>query len=156
MELTRVDTQKLAEMIAEANRHLEAALAILEPVLVALNEADRLGTVKPPIRFPAAARDMVRVAALAPAIAEMAEFDAAAVTEDLDNVALLAPLAQNNERLRVLVDDSRLAWLAEAYGPALALYRMSREGVKSNPKLGPIVTPLADVFASRRRRRENQ
>ncbi|MEQ1501054.1 MAG: hypothetical protein ABMB14_02440 [Myxococcota bacterium] len=153
MELTRVDSIKLAAAAEAATRHLNAAIAALEPLLTALNEADRATTLRPPVRFLEAGREMVRAAALAPALAETADFDATAVAEDLDNVALLAPVAQNLERLKALLDDSRLVWLAEAYAPSLALYRVCKEAQKSTPKLAPIVTPLADVFASRRKTR---
>jgi hypothetical protein len=151
MELTRVDTAKLRKALEAANHRLEEALAEVATLLVQLNEAERSGCVRPPVRFVDAGRDMVRVAELAPGLAQTADFHPAAVTEDLDNVALLAPLSQNVDRLKSLLDDSRLAWLAEAYQPSLVLYRLAKEGLRTNPRLEPIVLPLADVFASRRR-----
>jgi hypothetical protein len=74
------------------------------------------------------------------------------VVEDLDNVEALAPLAVPLARLRRLVDDSRLTWLAEAYVTSLAFYGVAKVRAKKDGNLHETIGPLANVFASPRRR----
>jgi hypothetical protein len=150
--LSRVDTAALQTALTTAEEHLRQALTAVEPHLVALTDKERASVVRPPLRFPEAGRSMARVASDWPEMAGRASFDAAAVTEDLDNAAALSELSDLVDRLQALVEDSRLLWLAEAYLPSLALYDIAKAGAKYDGKLQALVDPMADVFASRRRK----
>lgn len=94
---------------------------------------------------------MIRAAADYPDLAERAEFEIAGVQEDLDNAGELASAQELLDQLARLVDDSRLLWLAEAYVPSLALYRLAKAAATVDGTLEALVKPLEDVFASRRK-----
>jgi hypothetical protein len=139
MEFTRVDTKALAAAVAEATEHIRLALLLMDPFLVTITDEEREDYPRPSVRYPDAGRSLARGAVDAPDMAARAEFVPAAVTEDLDNAAALAPLL---ERLAVLVqrtDDSKLVWLAEAYVPSLALYRLAKAGAKVNGNMAALV-----------------
>lgn len=151
MEFTRLDSKKLAGAVAVATEHVRLALLALDGMLVTLTDQERVDFLRPPVRFPEAARSLARAAVEAPDMAARAEFDPVAVTEDLDNAACLSPLV---EKLAVLVrrtDDSRLVWLAEAYTPSLALYRLAKAGATVDGSLQALVEPIGEVFANRRK-----
>ena len=143
---------KLAASATEATELVRLALLAMEGMLVELTDRERTDLPRPSVRFPEAARSLARAAIEAPDLAERAAFDAAAVTEDLDNVAALAPLM---EQLAILVrrtDDSRLRWLAEAYVPSLALHGLAKAGARVDGSLEALVEPMGGIFAARRKR----
>jgi hypothetical protein len=146
MEFTRVDPARLAAQVREAEVLLAQAEAGLGALLTTLTDEERANVLRPSARFPDAGRELARIAAERPDLAQRADFDGAAVIEDLDNAGALAPLAARLARLTRLVDDSRALWLAEAYVPSLSLYRVTRSAD------GERVAPMEEIFAARRRR----
>jgi hypothetical protein len=151
MEFTRVETAAVQARVAAANGYFRLALTELQAVLVALTDEERESLLRPSVRFPEAGRAMIRAAADYPDLAERAEFEIAGVQEDLDNAGELASAQELLDQLARLVDDSRLLWLAEAYVPSLALYRLAKAAATVDGTLEALVKPLEDVFASRRK-----
>ncbi|MFW5741225.1 MAG: hypothetical protein ACOC1F_12745 [Myxococcota bacterium] len=150
MAMTRVDTKKLQDAVADAETHIQAALNALEPLLILLTEEERARTLRAPKGFPEAARKLAGASGDHPQIVAATEFVPEAVTEDLDNVAVLSKLEAPLARLDQLIADSKLAWTAEAYMPSLQLYGVAKVRAKSDAKLQLSIAPLADVFATRR------
>jgi len=52
-----------------------------------------------------------------------------------------------------MLDDSRLLWLAEAYLSSLELYGVAKVRAKKDGKLAQAILPLAEVFATPRKKR---
>ncbi len=152
MDYTRVDTKKLVAAVAKAAEHLEQAETLLRPYLATLTDAERTRTPRAPNAFPDAGRTLARAAAKHPEVAAVADFDAGAVTEDIDNAAALAPVMEKLEHLVGLVNDTRLTWLSEAWIPSLALYAVAKVKAKTDGALRAVVEPLATVFATQRGR----
>jgi hypothetical protein len=146
MRETRVDTKNLKDAVHVAAGHLDQAAAALKPYLVVISDAERASTPRTRDGFPDAGRTLARAAANHP------EMVAAAVVEDLDNVAVLAPVAEKVARLGQLLADTKLTWLAEAWVPALALYALAKVRSKADGALRTVVDPLAAIFANRRGR----
>ena len=154
MESTRIDTAKLKQAVQEALTHLAQAQVVLSPYLVLLTEQERRDTLRTRESFPKKARDFAREMADHQDLAATAGYDAAAVLEDLDNVDALAPLSSALGKLGQSVDDSKLAWLAEADEPTRAAYQIAKVGARTNAKIAPVVDALASLYATRRARTE--
>jgi hypothetical protein len=58
------------------------------------------------------------------------------------------------EALARRLNDSRLVWLAEVYEPSLALYRLAKAAASVDGRLEPLVEPMEELFAQRRRARK--
>jgi hypothetical protein len=154
MQSTRVDTKKLKAAIKVASEHLDEASAALAPFTAILTDADRAAMPRAREGFGEAGRALARAAAGHPEIAAVSGFDAEAITEDLDNVRELSPLVEQVAELSKRLSDTRLAWLAEAWVPSLAMYAVAKVRAKTDGKLRTLVAPLAEMFAVRRARRE--
>jgi hypothetical protein len=152
MRETRVDTKNLKDAVHVAAGHLDQAAAALKPYLVVISDAERASTPRTRDGFPDAGRTLARAAANHPEMVAASGFDAEAVVEDLDNVAVLAPVAEKVARLGQLLADTKLTWLAEAWVPALALYALAKVRSKADGALRTVVDPLAAIFANRRGR----
>jgi hypothetical protein len=133
---------------------IDEAHEALQPLLVLLTSEERSSLPKPPDGFPDAARRLAAAMVNHPEIAAVTEFDAEALVEDLDNVAALEQLATSLDNLQALLTDSRLAWLAEAYAPSLALYGVAKIRARLDAKLEQSIAPLAEVFATRRAKKK--
>jgi hypothetical protein len=156
MDLTRVDTKKLRTAVALATKKIDEAIAALDPYLDILPDADRASIMRARTDFPAAARSLAIASAQYPDVVAATDYDAEAVLEDLDNADALAVLAAPLARLQQMLDDSRLRWLAEAVLPSLELYGVAKVRAKKDGKLAQAIAPLAEVFATPRRRRANE
>lgn len=149
MELTRIDTDELKVAVDKARKKVEEALQILDPHLVRLTDKERATTLRARDGFIPAARTLVRESAHHPQLAAAVDFDAEAVTEDLDNVEVLGSIENLSEKLHQLVADSRLRWLAEAYQPSLQLYGVAKVAAKQDGALRTIVDAMAEIFPGR-------
>ena len=150
MELTRVNTAELKAAVEKAGKKMQEALDLMEPYFVALTVADRAAMARTRDAFPDGARKLVRAAAKRKALADSVNFDGEAVTEDLDNAALLAPLEEKVSLVQQRVADSRLTWLAEAQQPSLVLYGVAQVAARKDGELQELVDSLADVFMVRK------
>jgi hypothetical protein len=153
MNLTRVETKKLRTAVALATKKLDEAIAALDPYLEILPDAERATIPRVRSDFPPAARSLATASDQHADVVAATEYDAEAVIEDLDNADALAALAGPLARLQQMLDDSRLRWLAEAYVPSLELYGVAKVRAKKDGKLAQAIAPLAEVFASPRRKR---
>lgn len=151
MKLTRLDNRKLTAAVAAARKKLDEAEKLLAPFLVSLSEGERAVVPRTIDGFPAAARATVRVSSKHAAAAAAARFDPVAITEDLDNVEAITPIAEQAEKLSRLIADSKLVWLAEAWIPSLALYNIAKQTGKHDGSLAEPAQPLAALFGGRRR-----
>ena len=153
MVTTRVDTAVLAGNVAKADTLFDQLVKLLYPQLVVLADDAREALPRPPVRYAKVAGALIDAAMARPALCTAAEFDPAAVKEDLANVQeLLVFTAKVQELLQRLV-DSRLQWLAEAYVPSLHLYKMAKVRAESDGELRLIIEPMEEVFAPQRRPR---
>lgn len=154
MDLTRIDTKKLTAAVALASKKIAEAHEALAPFLILLTDNERSTTLRAPAGFPKAGRSLADSAAKHPELVAAAdEYDPAAVVEDLDNVEAIEQLAGKLAELQTLLADSRLTWLAEAYVPSLELYGMAKIRAKKDAALAQSIAPLAEVFATRRRKK---
>ena len=153
MELTRVPTKKVKQAVATATKKLEEAREALEDVLVALSDKERESIPRVRTKFPAAARDLAKESAGHPDLVKAVGYDADAIVEDLDNVESLEGLSRILSRIQQLIDDSTLAWSAEAYVPSLQLYGVAKVRASVDGKLAQAIAPMAEVFASPRKRK---
>jgi hypothetical protein len=152
MNLSRLDTKKLRQAVANATKKLEEAQAALEPVLKILPDAERATVPRVRSDFPDAARALAKQSAEHADVVAATEYDAEAVLEDLDNIDAIKDLDKPLLRMQQMIDDSRLLWRAEAYVPSLELYGVAKVRAKKDGKLAQAIAPLADVFATPRKK----
>jgi hypothetical protein len=88
-----------------------------------------------------AARDVANNAGEFSHVLAATGYEPQAALEDLDNHATLAGLAESLEELQQWVDDSRL-------------YNVGQALAKNDGSVRPLIEPVAEVFAARRRRKE--
>ena len=153
MEPTRIDTKKLTAAVAKAAAKIEEAEALLGPYLVTLTDKERASTLRPRDGFPDAGRAFARAISAHPEVGQAVAYDGAAVVEDLDNVQALAPLQETLARFVQRASDSKLAWLAEAYGPSLAAYAVAKVRAQKDGALRAAIEPLEAMLATGRRKK---
>jgi hypothetical protein len=149
---TRIDTAELELATAKARKKIDEAFALLAPYLVVLNEAERAAMPRARDGFEQATRSLCRAMADHPAVAAAAGFESEAVLEDLNNLDVIRPFFERVEELWQRLADSRLAWAAEAWSPALVAYGVAKAASDVNPALRTVTAPLAKIFATRRAR----
>lgn len=152
MNLSRLDNKKLRQAVANAMKKLEEAEAALAPYLKVLPDTER--AVMPRVRsdFPDAARALAKESAAHADVVAATDYDAEAVLEDLDNLDVIKDLDKPLRRIQQMVDDSRLLWAAESYLPSLELYGVAKVRAKKDGKLAQAIAPLAEVFATPRKK----
>src|SRR5688572_27386001 len=99
MTYTRLDTQELRSVVTRLLALIEEVDQLADTILPNVNEGERKSLLRPPLRFGAAGRVLVELASDAPALAALAEFDAEAVAEDLDNAQLCGPVVARLEKI---------------------------------------------------------
>jgi len=156
MNLTRLQTKKVVQAVQNAVKKLEEAAAAIDEVLPLLPEAVRATVPRVRADFPDAARSLAATSKDHPEIVAVTDYDAEAVVEDLDNVDALKPLDAPIASINQRVADARLLWLAEAYVPSLEFYGVAKVRAKKDGKLGQTIKPMADVFATTRKKNEPQ
>ncbi len=149
MEYTRVDSKKLIAAVAKALSHLQQADDSVDEVLVLLTGQARSTLPKPKDGFEAAARAVAKNPDL-DGLKEVAEYDSEAVLEDLANVDAIASLGTALDKLQQRLSDSRLLWLAEAFGMSLSLYGIAKSKARSDAVIAKAIEPLAAFFATPR------
>lgn len=149
MIYTRVESKKLVAAIARASAALSEADDAVSDLLVLLTPAERSELPKPKDGFIAAAREAAHAAELRP-IADITDYDADAVLEDLSNVEALDRLRAPVARLQQRLDDSRLLWLGEAYAMTLELYGVARSRAKKDAAVANAIEGLVAFFATPR------
>lgn len=147
MKLTRVDNKKLEAAVASAEKKMTEIVALLEPYMVILSEAERRSVPKPRSDFAPIGRQIALLLADYPEIAKFAEYDGAAVNEDLSNVVTLERLATPISRLLQMITDSKLRWQAEAYQQTLEGYRTAKSRMAKNDTLARALKPFLDYFS---------
>jgi hypothetical protein len=155
MEGTRIDTSTFSKAVLDALAHVEQAMALLAPYLVIITAEERKAALKPGEGFSLTAKSLCRASREHTPLSAAANFNPEAVEEDLANVEVLAPLAERIGELAQRVADSKLVWLAEAYGPSLALYSLAKTMGKQNGALRNLLAPMAQIFSSPRAREES-
>jgi hypothetical protein len=156
MQPTRIKTDDLQVAVTTALKKIDEAMALLAPYLVLITDNERAATPRTREAFPEASGALGRAIADHPKIADAADYNGAAVQEDLDNAVVLAPLAEKLTEFTQRVADSRLVWLAEAYVPSLTAYRVAKAVAKTNAALRTVIAPLAAIFATRRGKQTNE
>jgi hypothetical protein len=152
MVLTRVSTSALKSTVAAADTEIAALRGLLESVLVSsLSTEDRARVLRAPNDLADPAREVLAQAPRFPSLLAAVKYDPPAVREDLENLEVLAGLAQRLGELQRWVEDSRLAWEGELYQQTLALYNVAKPLVASDPSLQALVDPMEKLFASRRK-----
>ncbi|MEQ1508638.1 MAG: hypothetical protein ABMB14_40800 [Myxococcota bacterium] len=152
MELTRVDTNALRIAVHEARAALAKVRELLAPPLVIdLTDAERAEVLRAPVRVLDAARDLALLAKQRPELLAVAGYDPEAVMEDIENLAALSGMSETLAELQRWVDDSKLVWSAEVYQQSLTLHGVAKALAKTDGSLRPLVDPLSEVFAARRR-----
>lgn len=152
---SRKDTRALAERVGQARELVRQARELLAGDFELINDETRKSLPRPPTDFPDAAHESMRATPEFPFLVDLTKFSAEAVSEDLANAALLAPLAEELTELTRQINDSRLVWLAEAYTPVLKLYGLAQRLESDHPGLRRVVEPLARIFARQGRKKES-
>ncbi|MFO0589034.1 MAG: hypothetical protein U0441_15900 [Polyangiaceae bacterium] len=137
-----------------ANKKLEEALQALAAVLPLLPAAERASIPRVRTDFPGGARKLSQTTKDHPELVSFTGYDGEAVVEDLDNVDALAPLELPLNEIVQRVADAKLLWLGEAYVPSLALYNVAKVRAAKDGKLAQSIKPLAEVFATTRKKSE--
>lgn len=145
---TRVSTAVLAPLVDAITRDLDRVDQTLATQLIVLTSADRKTVPRTRSGFPAAARTFANVLDTRPEIAAVTGYDRREVVEDLDNVALIAPLLPRLKGLLKRLEDSHLLWLAEAQEPTLAAYAVGRVRAERDGTLSALIEPLQKVLAN--------
>ncbi len=149
MEYTRVPTSKLTSALQRATTALGEAEAAVSDLLVLLTPEARGTLPRPRDGFLSVARNVAHNGDLVE-LGRAVGYDPAAVLEDLANVEALdrlrAPIAKLQQRL----DDSRLLWLAEAYGMTLELYGVARARAKADAGVATAITDLVNHLSTPR------
>lgn len=153
MQPTRIPTKKVKTAVSTATKKLEEVIEVLGDVLVLLADKDRETLPRVRSKFPTAARELAKASSSHPELVKATEYDAEAVIEDLDNVQELEGLTRLLERIQQMVDDSNLAWSAEAYIPSLQLYGVAKVRAAVDGKLAQTIAPMAEMFATSRKRK---
>ena len=139
------------EAIEIATAHVMAAHEVLAPFLSPLSDSERVRLPPVPLRFPDAARAMVQAADGLPLLASVSGWDPQMVAARVEEAGLLAPLVNQAEGLVRAAEDTRRAWLVQAYGSALSLYRVGQALAEDEPTFQAVIRPLADVYAQRKK-----
>ena len=126
MASKRVDPIEFESAVSEAQAYLTVAFELLAPYLVVLSDDERLSVPRTRTGFLEAGRKLALAIDGHPAVAQAAEYDPIAAGECLDNVAQLNGLMIKLSELTQRIADSRLVWLADAWGPSLAVYAAAK------------------------------
>jgi hypothetical protein len=110
---------------------------------VVLSNEERLRVPRTRAGFPDAGRNLALAIAEHPTVARAAAYDPVAVGECFDNVEQLNGLVMKLGELAQRVADSRLVWLADAWGPSLAVYAAAKALATRQGALRIIVQALA-------------
>ena len=146
MQNKKVDALQFQAAVAEAQAYLTVAFELLAPFLVILSDDERRYVPRARAGFLGAGRNLALAIAEHPAVAQAAEYDPIAAGECLDNVAQLNGLIIKLGELVQRITDSRLAWLADAWRPSLAVYAAAKALATRQGALRTIVQALAPVF----------
>lgn len=150
-----VDLLAMSGAAARALDYLNKAVAEIEPYMILLTDEQRQTLSRAPHQLNLVARDMALNANSHPTLlAACPSYNGEQVISKLEKVEILAPLATKAGAVARLVDDTHQHLLSECYNTTLSLYRVSKGMLRENPKLREIVTPLADVFAARKRNKK--
>lgn len=147
MASKRVDPIEFEAAVSEAQAYLTVAFELLAPYLVVLTDDERLSVPRTRTGFLEAGRKLALAIDGHPAVAQAAEYDPIAAGECLDNVAQVNGLMIKLSELSQRIADSRLVWLADAWGPSLVVYAAAKALATRKGSLRTIVQALAPVFA---------
>jgi hypothetical protein len=150
MESTRVDTKKFAQAVSEALKELQSAEARVARFAPLLTPDERRRYVKGKPDVLAAAASLVSRSKSHPAVTAAAEFDAAAVGEDLANLAALEQLEAKVAEIQQRLADARVAWEAEVMVPALDFYGAARHPARTDAELAETIKPLREALSTPR------
>lgn len=150
----RLDSKALKATADRVATKLDEVYDTLDKLLELLTPEERQAVLNPPASFLSAGKTLARAAIDHPIIAQSTGYDPKAVLEDLENVEILAPVAEKAAKVTQLLADARLAWLHEAYVPSLQVYGVAKVIAKSNAAVQQLVDPLGDVFGVGRERRK--
>jgi hypothetical protein len=148
MTSKRVDPIEFEAAVSEAQAYLTVAFELLAPYLVVLTDDERLSVPRTRTGFLEAGRKLALAIDGHPAVAQAAEYNPIAAGECLDNVAQLNRLTSKLSELTQRIADSRLVWLADAWGPSLAVYAAAKALATRQGALRTIVQALAPIFAT--------
>src|SRR5262249_38293131 len=99
MEMTRVDSKALAADVTKALDLMSQVEALIVKWLVVLSDEERAALARPPIRFLTEVGHLLAAARVRPGLCAAAEFDPAAVEEDLANAAVILELTDRVHEL---------------------------------------------------------
>lgn len=156
MNPTRINSAELKQAVEQGSALFEQLETLLAPYLLLLKDAERQEMPKAREGFDEAGRAVARAVLRFPKIAQVADCDAGAIVEDLDNVAAITPLAERAAALSQRLADSRLTWTAEAWVPSLTVYGVAKVVARNDATVREIIQPLAKVFATRRQQKEKK
>ena len=148
MASKRIDPIEFEAAVSEVQAYLTVAFELLAPYLVALSDDERPSVPRTRTGFLEAGRKLALAIDGHPAVAPAAEYNPIAAGECLDNVAQLNGLMIKLHELTQRIADSRLVWLADAWGPSLTVYAAAKALATRKGSLRTIVQALAPVFAT--------
>lgn len=148
MASKRVDPIEFESVVSEAQAHLTMAFELLAPYLVVLSDDERLSVPRTRTGFLEAGRKLALAVGGHPSVAQAAEYNPIAAGECLDNVAQLNGLMIKLSEFTQRIADSRLVWLADAWGPSLAVYAAAKVLATRQGALRTIVQTLAPIFST--------
>lgn len=143
----RVPTPVLRQLVELTTRDLDRIEQALSVLLVALTANDRRSVPRTRTGFPAAARVLANVLSTRPDITGLVGYRSEDVIQDLDNVALIAPLLPRLNAMTQRIEDARLLWLAEAQEPTFAAYGVAKVRAERDGSIAAMIEPLKRVLA---------
>ncbi len=149
MQYTRVSTSALTTALTRAITAIGEAEGAVSDLLVLLTPEERATLPRPREGFVQVARNVAHNGDLGE-LGRAVGYDAPSVLEDLSNAEALDRLRAPLTRLQQRLDDSRLLWLAEAYGMTLELYGVARARAKSDASVAMAITDLVAHLATPR------
>ena len=150
MESTRVDAKRFLHAVSESLKEMESVEARIARFAPLLTVSERKRYIKGKPDVIAAAAALVSRAKSHPVIVAAAEFDAAAVSEDLANLAALEKLEQKLAEIQQRLADARLAWEAEVMVPVLDFYGAARHPARTDAELAATIKPVRDALSTPR------
>lgn len=148
MELTRVDSAKLKTAVEGALSKMNDAIALLSPHLVLVSEEDRQHLLRPRNDFSPVARQLALLLKSYSDISKFADYSSDAVTEDLNNVAMLESLIAPMTRIMQMMNDSKLQWQAEVYEQTIEGYHAAKGRMHKDDTLARLMKPIVDYFSA--------
>ena len=140
------DEEQLAADMKKVEAKLDEIWQLIAKHATPYTPEQRKALPKPPAAFLTAGPSLARAVIAHPQLSAGTGHDPKEVLTSLAKVEIIAPSAQKAARIVNALDDSRLGWLAGAYGHSLRFYALAKVVAQDDAQLQEVVDTLHDVF----------